>query len=268
VNFTGIFHIVPKATGWRFVRFTNRREWDTSVSESDPRLIAELRLFTAGKTPVFIRMHPVGRRKRQEVTFVSVPTSYNPRVLFLRDAGTGAIRTLVTGARPQGEALLAYLESGAVGAARRVGPSIVEDAAEALRKKRDDPFGASIAGYFLLSAKKLGRQDWMKNLADWFPTLADGAVIYAVSLLREEGAERRADAREYLLEAVRRGLPTYTIGLRFLFDSLQYLARDETDEPVAAALARVRFVAAYADWDAQTTTLSIPINAENSFIRF
>ncbi len=62
--------------------------------------------------------------------------------------------------------------------------------------------------------------------------------------------------------AVERGIPTYTIGLRLLFDALRGLTQQRNDDEVAAALARVRQIAAYADWTSQTTTFSFPQQAD------
>jgi hypothetical protein len=175
------------------------------------------------------------------------------------------VQALVRGARAQAETLLAYVENGVFAAVHQLSPDVVRDAVSLLWDKLEDPFGAAIAGYVLLrttaqAEEQQDRQGWMRNLADWFPLIPDGAVIYGAALLRGVQAEdptRVAEARAYLLEAVSRGIPTYTMGLRLLFDTLRSLVeKREGDTQLAAALARVRAVAAYADWTAQTTTLT------------
>jgi hypothetical protein len=265
-----IFRIAPGDPHWELSPADVPLEWEASVRGDDPRRIGELRMnYVDEEAALCLRVELRSTGSAPEGRCVMVPGSRGGRVLFFHDegAGPGTVRTLVSGAAPEAEALMAYLENGAIGAARRVGDAVVRQADESSRGRRTDPFGACIAGYFLLRAGRLERQAWMKNLADWFPDIPDGAVIYAVSLLRDPDATgRRAHAaRDYLLEAVRRGVPIYTVGLRLLFDSLQYLAREEDDREVASALARVRFIAAYTDWDAQTTTFSIPALQEGGF---
>jgi hypothetical protein len=118
-------------------------------------------------------------------------------------------------------------------AVHRLGASVIDKAVSLLADKLEDPFGASIAGYVLLRMaarpqEQLVRQGWMKKLANWFPLIPHGAVIYGASLLRDEAAEDDpavvVETRSYLLGAVSRGIPTYTMGLRLLFDKLRSLA--------------------------------------------
>jgi hypothetical protein len=96
---------------------------------------------------------------------------------------------------------------------------LVSDAWEMLREKRTDPLAAVAGGYLLLRLKRFDLlQDWPRNLADWFPRVPDGAVIWAAQCI----AERKdyAEARKYLRIAIERGLPAYTEGLRLLLDGL------------------------------------------------
>lgn len=198
--------------------------------------------------------------------FFALPPSRIAEVLLVRadaDPRTDAhVRALVDVDRPAVETLLAYLDNGAIEAARRVAPDVVTDAVQILETKRDDPLGVVVAGYFLLLAGRLERQSWFRNLADWFPAFPDAAVVYGASLLKGHDApERRADARSYLLAAVERGIPAYTVGLRLLFDGLRRLAAkadDNADTVLKDAPAKVRFVAAYADWEARTTSFAMP----------
>jgi hypothetical protein len=129
-----------------------------------------------------------------------------------------------------------------------------------LEMKKDDPFGAAIAGYYLLRMAKLDQLQWMKNLADWFIEVPDGAIVYAIGLLRSSWQpEQRLQAMSYLVEAARRGIPLYTAGLRLLFDHLRSFAREfASDMAVKEALERIRSVAAHADWEALTTTIVFP----------
>jgi hypothetical protein len=171
-------------------------------------------------------------------------------------APAATVQTLVRGAAAPAETLLAYLDNGVFATAHRLSERVVDAAVEILRDKREDPFGAALAGYLLLRTGKIlpEKQAWMRNLRDWFPLIPDGPVVCGTALLRAGDVE---GARENLLEAVIRGIPTYTIGLRMLFDALSALAEErEGDTELATALAKVRAVTAYADWTRQTTTLT------------
>jgi hypothetical protein len=271
VYLDGLFRIQPRQDAWLFVHYDWPLHRDDSVADDDARLITQVKIPSADNGedtfPLYARITVLAGPPT--IRIIALPTTHSPALLFVHEEGgdtlaESTVRALVTGARPEAEALMAYLEHGSIGAARRIGPVVTEGAVELLKQKRMDPFGACIAGYFLLRAGKLERQQWMKNLADWFAEIPDGAVIYAVSLLRgEDGEERQEEAREYLLKAAERGIPVYTAGLRLLFDCLQFLARERQDDgEVESALARIRFIAAYTDWDAQTTTFFIPHSAD------
>jgi len=263
--------------------------WDPHVQNADPRLLGQLTIRRLPHVPIDpgerhhrnARWYPLLVRYRLPTrggatTFVAVPAGQavgedhrqETVVLFARPDGVTAgstVRTLVSGARAEAEALLSYFENGVFAAARHLSEDLVGRAVSLLWDKLEDPFGAAMAGYVLLrtAANPRDRQDkegWMRNLANWFPLIPDGPVIYAASLLRRHPNDDPAhlvEARSYLLEAVARGIPTYTIGLRLLFDTLRSLAEErERDAELAAALAKIRAVAAYADWTAQTTTLT------------
>ena len=100
-----------------------------------------------------------------------------------------------------------------------------------------DPFITAVAGYFLL---KMGETDLIGKMAknfyetvDWLP---DSALIYAWYLI-SEGFEKLnfksskshiTEIKNALLTAVSRGLPLFSIGLRFLFEKLRQI---ETNVP-------------------------------------
>jgi hypothetical protein len=57
----------------------------------------------------------------------------------------------------------------------------------ALRDKRRSPVAAAIAATVLLRCGALAElHDWPRNLANWFPWLPDGAVLWAETLLRRD----------------------------------------------------------------------------------
>lgn len=284
---------------WTLERVHDKTSWDTNVHHADPRLLGQLTIERLPFVPVnpnkvdhqikrwyplFVRYRTRSRRGARIFTLVAVPAGQTlggdqrleSVVLFARADAVSAdappVQALVSGARAQAETLLSYFENGVFTAVHQLSANVVQEAVSLLWDKLEDPFGAAIAGYVLLRTaarpkEQEDRQGWMRNLAKWFPLIPDGAVIYGASLLRseEDNPTRVDEARTYLLEAVSRGIPTYTMGLRLLFDTLRSLAeKRENDAELAAALARVRAIAAYADWTAQTTTLTYPVRTPAS----
>jgi hypothetical protein len=246
---------------------------DPSVAAQDDRLLRQIHLERSIPSdreelwfPVYLRCRfLLSPDEPERDCFFAIPPSRHTQILLVRadtDLTTDAnVRALIDADRPSAEALLGYLDQGAVKAARRIAPDVIKQAVSLMEGKREDPLSAVIAGYFLLRASRLERQSWMENLANWFTTLPDGAVIYGASLLRGADAppEWREKARHYLLEAVKRGIPAYTIGLRLLFDSLRQVAMGSAqDDTLRTALAKVRAVAAYTDWETTTTSCAVP----------
>lgn len=163
---------------------------------------------------------------------------------------------------PAAESLLGYLRRGATREARL----LLDNDGEAkalLYGKVSNPCGAAIGGYYMLRTGELEEfAEWVANLANWIDWLPDGAVIHAWLLITrarrsaEDRSAQIAEARERLIEAVGRGIPVYTEGLRLLHSGLQIFDAEAKgkDAEVAAALARVARTADAADWTTSTTT--------------
>jgi hypothetical protein len=99
-----------------------------------------------------------------------------------------------------------------------------EQAEGMLMGKIYDPYSATVAAYLLLRLERFDlMRDWARNLANWFPFLADGCVIWAWQNIRER--ENYAEAEEYLLKAAERGLPLHTEGLRLLSEGLRQIGK-------------------------------------------
>lgn len=157
------------------------------------------------------------------------------------------------------EAILSMLTSGAIDEAKAM-----ENAGAAemmLYTKMQDPTAAAIAGYYLLKTGELERlHDWTKNLANWIDWMADGAVIRAWHLLkaaRYAGIDRdeaQQKARKFLLEAVDRGVPIYTEGLRLLRDGINALSSNPEDTEARQAKATIDAYTQSCDWAAPLTT--------------
>jgi hypothetical protein len=173
--------------------------------------------------------------------------------------GQEDLRVVVASRNHRAETLLRFLVQGSLRQATVVSETVVGGgvtAEQLLMGKLSDPAAAAVGAYYLLRVGELERlYDWARNLAAWIEWMADGPVIYAWQLLRSRPVDL-AGARSQLLEAVRRGIPTYTEGLRLLHDGLKLFDAQEQgrDREVAVGLNVVSAYAAAADWSAPTTT--------------
>lgn len=102
--------------------------------------------------------------------------------------------------------------------------SWAEEASALLMAKMADPYAATVGAYLLLRLERFDlMHNWVSNLAELFPFLADGCVLWAWQNIRERRNEQIA--AKYLLEAVKRGLPIHTEGLRLLSEGLRLIGR-------------------------------------------
>lgn len=120
-------------------------------------------------------------------------------------------------------------------------------AQQALFEKSDNPFAAAAGAYLIAlgSLESDDRREWMINLVDRFPWLPDGAIAMGWRLMREggQGREQWRQAKSLFIEAARRGLPYYTVGLHILVDGLNLLAlATPSDTDVRETLALVNAV--------------------------
>jgi hypothetical protein len=165
--------------------------------------------------------------------------------------------TVATGSN-QVEALLGYLTIGALSHA-----GLVEQEAETSLSGAGDSAAGVARGYYLLRVSDLERlQAWSVSRANGLPWMPDVAVIEAWALLREQQETPSAPfalffrARSRLLEAVERGVPVYTEGLRLLASGLRLidLATDGQDREIRDAIDRIRPYLQAADLGQPTTS--------------
>ncbi len=110
----------------------------------------------------------------------------------------------------------------------------LEDAAELrdlVAGKRASPLAATIAATVLLRANRLDLiGEWLHNLADWFPHLPDGPVLWAEQLWRQGSGDDGTvvAVAEYLVEAAARGVPMTSDAMSYADALLGRLAQ-ETD---------------------------------------
>lgn len=191
---------------------------------------------------------------------VHLPPAYKAVITVTRarvdDGFHNGVEVQVTGANPLATAMLGYLASGQLDSANIVAPELLEQARNLFQEKMGSPEGAAVAGYFLL---RVGQQeilgDWPANFANWFDRLPDACVIHAWQLLRRPGVPDRDLARSRLIQAVNTGIPSYTEGLRLLFQGLQaFVSEEPNNDELRACLDKVSRCAAACDWTATHTT--------------
>lgn len=159
------------------------------------------------------------------------------------------------------QTLLGYLMRGDYVSLRMVGEGFIDQAEQMLYSKLRDPMGAAVGGYFLLVSENYERlHNWPNNFANWIDWLPDSAIIHGWQLMKQPDDRDRDFAIDRFLEAVRRGIPLYTVGLRYLYDALDYFSRslDQNHAQytmIRGALAKVAAWTQAADWSSAYTTL-------------
>lgn len=152
-------------------------------------------------------------------------------------------------------ALFSFIRGGALDSARRASSTLIAQAETYLGEKEEDPVRACIAAYTLLKIGSPKRQDWVANLANWFPFLPDGAIVHGWNLLHAGKAD---EARDSFREALKRGVPMYTMGIRLLRDGLKFVAGlDPNDTQVQEDALRASRLASCANLDSELTCLRL-----------
>lgn len=152
------------------------------------------------------------------------------------DAQSGRSPISVTVRDPRLGGGLGYFATGSLDLAVQM----FADVEGMLYEKMVNPLAAAAGGYALVGTDD-GRvrqrwYPWLDNLGNWQSWLPDGLILAATRRLRQPMAgERRQEAREMLVESLAKGVPMYTIGLRWLMDGLSAFAGDpEVDAAIAA----------------------------------
>ncbi|GAA3647199.1 hypothetical protein [Flavivirga jejuensis] len=131
-------------------------------------------------------------------------------------------------------------------------------AEDLLYGKMTNPSAAAIGAYYLLRLEKFDRlHNWAKNLANWKEWMPDGSVIWAWQLIkkgRKTGNIDLEEIRSRLLQAVERGIPIYTEGLKLLLEGLKLLNyTNREDEAIKKALLKVSAYTESANWNSTVT---------------
>jgi hypothetical protein len=121
----------------------------------------------------------------------------------------------------------AYVNRGDVHSAAAM-TDWIKEAEELLFGKMDNPFAAAVGAYLLLRIRHFDLlRNWAKNLADRFPQMSDGSVIWSWQQVYQRGEE--AEIRRYLKRALDGPLPICTEGLQLLSDGARLLSDEMPD---------------------------------------
>lgn len=161
------------------------------------------------------------------------------------------------------DALFSYVRGNALEAARRIAPDVIGRAESFLNGKVANPLYATLAAYVLLKLGSDARGDWVRNLADWFPFLPDGAILQGWFCIH---AGRAEEAGDWFHAALDRGVPMYTEGVRLLHDGLNFLRGLYPDDArIQSDTGRAYRLASVANFDSELTCLSLNAALEVRF---
>ena len=152
------------------------------------------------------------------------------------------------------ESLLSFLQSGDMDMVKSM---IEKNASSLLFQKMISPTNAAIGGYVLLKVGKEDRmRNWAENLTNWIDWLPDAPIIRAWQLINQK-SENISEIRSLFLEAVDRGVPIYTEGMRLLVKGLKMLYfHNKQDQEIEKAYLNIKKYWEAIDWSASTTTFN------------
>lgn len=161
---------------------------------------------------------------------VSLPPGGPVRVALTRsETDKGDTVDVTVGRRnPDNELIMSYLARGAVSEAGKL-TEAWHAADLMLYEKRNDPVSAAAGAYILLKIKRLqDRKAWVDNLVEWFPYMADSAIVSAALALQQENANE-AEVRSMIQLALDRGLPIFAMGLSTLVKTMAAVHRGKRE---------------------------------------
>ncbi|MGH8051131.1 MAG: hypothetical protein ACREPB_10775 [Arenimonas sp.] len=164
-------------------------------------------------------------------SFVVIPPIGLSRILLTpnTDCGVEPLQTKtlnvsVSIANSIADHLARFLTVATPGATSTIEAMLAVDPLNLLSGKIEDPLGAAVGGYFLVNYREQEFPvQWLKNLADWTPWMADGAILYAYACLTLRSESSQDDAYDYLLKASQRGYPVFRKGIDLALDAILML---------------------------------------------
>jgi hypothetical protein len=163
--------------------------------------------------------------------------------------------------------IIGYLTHNSLANARR----LVDSAEGMLFHKFSNPLGATAGAYVMLATETERDSDanwhqWVINLYQNFPWIPDGAIAFATLKLNHQANDKDVEqALDGLLEAYHRGIPFYSIGMRWLLDGLTAFSEDDAfihrRPEILACLRAVSIVARRTNYLQAFTNIEVTNNA-------
>lgn len=138
--------------------------------------------------------------------------------------------------------LLEFVASGRMEDAGELAPDVFgrESPEEALYGKTKGPLSAVLGGLILVTTSRdPGEQHWdrwLKNLANWFPALPDGAMLLGYRLIQ---LGQYDEGRAWLEEGLNRGIPYFAFSFRMLTLGFSQLEDDGALKHISHLATRV-----------------------------
>lgn len=158
--------------------------------------------------------------------------------------------------------LLSFLASGDIPSARAMGARFAEAAGGYLSRKFTNHHLAVVGAYALHALRETAMyENWIRTLYKHFEDTSDGAILYAMHLMRARPggvSEWYDEARTALVEAAKRPIPLLTTGVYLLVEGLERLSssrRAAGDVKLEQALRRALWIQARARPDEIFTAL-------------
>jgi predicted RNA-binding Zn ribbon-like protein len=194
-----------------------------TLDDEEPRRVR----VRANSGQVWLCVDEPGNSHRR--LWIALPTISGGEIelLLRRDPELGVVANVRTD--PLADSMLGYLGQGDYAMARVLTEDMAVRAEQMLQAKTSNPILATIAAYALLRAGDFDRMhNWSLNLARWFEDLPDGPVIAGWHVLRTTGDVLEAGA--HFRQAIERGVPLFSIGLRLLFELGEVIASAHSAE--------------------------------------
>jgi hypothetical protein len=184
----------------------------------------QLELAASGR-PRALTMH-LGAGTAQ---VVSLPAHQRVMALLTRAHTSGtnqSPRVVIGGYGGAAEAMLEFLRKGALGVADAALDPGSELANQLLYDKIIDPLAATASAYYLMRKRDWDRmpQQWLANLAEWFPHIPDATLIRDASLIERglDSKDAAALAAKSLKSVFSRGLPLFAEAASLMSDLFLY----------------------------------------------
>jgi len=177
------------------------------------------------------------------------------RADVLRESSIVSFSVRIQTAAEAADTIAGYLKRGDLYSAEAMA-EWCDEAIGMLQAKVSDPYAAVVGAYLLIRLKRFSQMhQWGRALADLFPFLPDGCVVWASQLIQQHSSDS-TEIGSYLLKSLQRGLPVYTEGLRLLTDGLRLMGEHGFE-----ARETLRKATGVVVWDSPVTASVLTTNA-------